>query len=74
MAQADALLAQFPQHRFRRSSGIDSHHGFARYAWQLLDRAGTVVLEGQDFAQLDSAGRLAQVAGFFGALPPHESQ
>jgi hypothetical protein len=72
VAQADQLLAQFPQHRFRRSSGIDAHHGLARYAWQLLSPTGQVVLEGCDFAQIDTAGRLLQVAGFFGSLPAHE--
>jgi hypothetical protein len=73
VAQADQLLAQFPQHRFRRSSGIDAHHGLARYAWQLLSPSGKVVLEGCDFAQIDDSGRLAQVAGFFGPLPAHET-
>jgi hypothetical protein len=73
VAQAEQLLAQFPGHRFRRSSGIDAHHGLARYGWQLLDPAGQVVLEGCDFAQLDGSGRLTQVAGFFGPLPAHET-
>jgi len=73
VAQADQLLAQFPEHRFRRSSGIDAHHGVARYAWQLLSPAGQVVLEGCDFAQVDDTGRLARVAGFFGTLPAHEA-
>ena len=67
--QADQLLAQFPGHRFVRSSGIDTHHRVARYAWQLVDPTGSVVLEGLDIAQLDSDGRLAQVTGFFGPLP-----
>jgi hypothetical protein len=72
VAQADALLSQFPGHRFRRSSGVDSHHGFARYAWQLLDPAGAVALEGCDVAQIDAQGRLVQVVGFFGPLPALE--
>ena len=71
--QAEQLLAQFPGHRFRRSSGIDQHHGVARYGWQLLAPGGQVVLEGIDFAQLNDAGRLTQVAGFFGALPALEA-
>ena len=71
--QADQLLAQFPGHRFVRSSGIDSHHGFARYGWQLLGPSGAVVLEGIDIAQLDAQGRLAQVTGFFGPLPALEA-
>lgn len=69
VAQADALLAQFPGHRFQRSSGIDAHHGRLRYAWTLLDPAGQAVLQGTDFAQVDERGRLAQVTGFFGSLP-----
>jgi hypothetical protein len=70
--QADLLLAQFPGHHFVRSSGIDAHHGVARYAWQLVGPAGTVAIEGVDIAQLDAEGRLAQVTGFFGALPALE--
>ncbi len=68
VAQADALLSQFPGHHFRRSSGIDAHHGMARYAWQLINASGAVALEGCDFAQVNSAGQLTQVTGFFGPL------
>ena len=71
--QAEQLLAQFPGHRFRRSSGIDLHHGVARYGWQLLAPGGQVVIEGIDFAQFDGQGRLAQVSGFFGPLPALET-
>ena len=71
--QADQLLAQFPGHRFVRSSGIDHHHGMARYAWQLLRPDGTPVLDGLDVAQVDSSGRLQQVTGFFGPLPAREA-
>lgn len=73
VALADALQAQFPGHRFRRSSGIDAHHGCARYAWQLVNPDGRVVLEGSDFAQVDDRGRLAKITGFFGPLPAHEA-
>jgi len=70
--QAQQLLAQFPGHRFVRSSGIDSHHGVARYAWQLVAPSGSVALDGIDIAHVDSDGRLAQVTGFFGPLPALE--
>ena len=70
--QATQLLAQFPGHHFVRSSGIDHHHGMARYAWQLVGPAGAVVLEGIDIAQTDDQGRLVQVTGFFGPLPGRE--
>jgi len=70
--QTDALLSQFPGHRFMRSSGIDTHHGWSRYGWQLLDIAGQVALEGCDFAQVDDNGKLTRFVEFFGPLPMHE--
>lgn len=73
IGQADQLLSQFPGHRFRRSSGVDTHHGWSRYGWQLCDATGHVALEGCDFSRVDDSGRLEQVVGFFGPLPAHES-
>ncbi|MDO9352739.1 MAG: hypothetical protein Q7T55_03540 [Solirubrobacteraceae bacterium] len=69
-ALADGLADMFPGHRFRRSSGIDEHHGFARYAWELVDQDGTVALTGSDVMQVGPDGLIMQVVGFFGALPP----
>lgn len=67
--QAEQLLTQFPDHRFVRSSGIDSHHGMARYGWRLVNPEGDTVIEGLDIAQVDAEGRLERVTGFFGPLP-----
>ena len=64
--QAATLLSQFPGHRFERSTAVDMHHGFVRYGWKLLDAKGAVVLQGQDFGELDGDGRLVNVVGFFG--------
>ena len=64
--QAATLLAQFPQHRFERSTPVDAHHGFLRYGWRLLDANGAAVLQGVDFAELDAQDRLLSVVGFFG--------
>ena len=33
---AAAVQGQFPGHRFRRSTDVDAHHGFARYGWELV--------------------------------------
>ena len=68
--QAATLLAQFPGHRFERSTGIDAHHQFLRYGWKLVDGNGTAVLEGVDVMELDVDGRIARIIGFFGAQPP----
>jgi hypothetical protein len=68
-AMADAVLGQFPAHTFRRTSGIDAHHGIARYGWELVSADGTVTLAGSDVAEVDDDGRLVRVTGFFGDLP-----
>lgn len=67
--QAATLLSQFPRHSFERSTALDAHHGFVRYGWRLCDAGGATVLEGVDVAELDAAGRLLRVVGFFGAQP-----
>jgi SnoaL-like domain len=66
---AAAVQGQFPGHRFRRSTDVDAHHGFARYGWELVASDGTVAVSGVDIAELDDA-RLQRVIGFFGDLPP----
>ena len=66
---AAALQAQFPGHSFRRASGIDTHHEYLRFAWELVGPDGTVVLAGIDVGELAGDGRLRRITGFFGDLP-----
>ena len=71
-ALVDAVLQHFPDHRFRRTSEVDVHHGHARYAWELVGPDGpdgTVAITGLDVATLDADGRLTRIIGFFGELP-----
>jgi hypothetical protein len=72
----DAMFAavqdSFPGHRFRRASGVDEHHGSARYRWELVAPDGAVALSGLDVASFEDTGRLARVIGFFGDLPALE--
>jgi hypothetical protein len=72
-ALAEALQQQFPGHRFRRTSAIDAHHDRLRYAWELAGPDGVAVLAGVDVAELDGDGRLRQITGFFGDLPPRDA-
>jgi hypothetical protein len=65
----DAVHAQLPGHRFRRTSGIDSHHDHHRFGWELAATDGTVAVEGIDVAHVAADGRLSRITGFFGALP-----
>ena len=66
---AAALQTQFPDHRFRRASGIDTHHDQFRFAWELVSPDGGVVLSGLDVGELAADGRLQRITGFFGPLP-----
>jgi hypothetical protein len=61
--------AQFPGHRFRRVSAIDSHHDQIRFAWEFVAPDGTVTLTGIDVGIVAADGRLKRVVGFFGPLP-----
>lgn len=64
-----ALHTQFPGHRFRRASGIDSHHDQLRVAWELVAPDGQVALAGTDVGEVDGQGRLRRITGFFGPIP-----
>jgi hypothetical protein len=67
-AMAAAVQQQFPGARFRRASTVQEHHGFARYAWELIDEQDAVALTGMDLAEVGSDGCLTRVIGFFGEL------
>jgi hypothetical protein len=67
---AAALQQQFDGHRFRRASAVDQHHGFFRYAWELVGPDGTVALTGLDVGELAEDGRVRRISGFFGELEP----
>lgn len=64
-----AVQSSFAGHRFRRTTGVDEHHGVARYGWELVAPDGSVTVAGVDIATFDDAGRLARVTGFFGDPP-----
>lgn len=73
----DALVAvfaafheQYPGCSFRRTGACDAHHDVARWGWEMVDRSGTVVLDGLDAALVGDDGRLRYVVGFFGAAIP----
>ena len=63
-----AVQAQFPGHRFERTSGIDEHHGTARYSWSYVGPDGDEAFGGMDVVSIVD-DRIARVVGFIGALP-----
>jgi hypothetical protein len=68
-ALSDVVFEHFPGHTFRRTTGIDAHHGVARYGWDLVGPDGAVAVGGVDIAEIGDDGRLVRVTGFFGDLP-----
>ncbi len=70
----DALIGkaqeQFPGYRLNLVSGIEAHHGCARFSWAA---GGTpeapLYLGGTDFVSVAADGRFAAVSGFTDAAP-----
>lgn len=69
---AATVQSHYPGHTFRRTSGIDEHHSFARYEWELVAPDGTTALVGLDVAAIDESGRLQRIVGFLGPIPERE--
>jgi hypothetical protein len=76
VAGRDALLAHiagmreaFPGSRIETASGVESHHGWLRFAWTMVDESGATAMEGFDVGELAADGRLARIVGFFGPFP-----
>lgn len=67
-ALADVVLTHYAGHRFRRTTAVDAHHGFARYGWELVGPDGAPAVTGTDVVELDADGKLLRIIGFFGPL------
>ena len=61
---------RFPGARVTITSGVDEHHGFARYAWSITRADGDRVLDGIDVVERGEDGRVRRVVMFFGPMPP----
>ena len=60
---------QFPLAGCSRSSVIDCHHNLYRYNWE-SHQGGELLVPGFDVAEINDAGQVCRVEGFFGPLPP----
>ncbi len=73
---AEGLSAAFSHYRhddwlhtsIRRTSAVDTHHGYFRYSWQRIER-GVVAMEGESFGQIDEEGRIRRIVSFEGDRP-----
>jgi hypothetical protein len=68
-AMVAGVREQFPGQTFRRTSGIDAHHGLVRFSWELVAEDGAVTVAGLDVGIVAEDGRLSRIGGFFGPLP-----
>lgn len=70
----DTVNAQYPDHRFHRTTGIDMHHGLIRFGWELQDPGNDIVAAGIDVGVVADDGRLARIAGFYGDPPARDGE
>jgi hypothetical protein len=68
VAHIEKVIARRPGAQVLRTSAVDAHHGFVRFAWRVVQADGTLLPEGIDFAEVDSDGAIRGVVGFFGPL------
>lgn len=73
LAHIAGVLAQRPGARVVRTSAVQQHHGFARFGWRVIEADGNRLPEGLDIAVIGEDGRITQIVGFFGPLPPDMS-
>ena len=52
------VQSHYPGHTFRRVTGVDQHHEFARYGWELVGSDGAVAFGGTDVVEFGADGRI----------------
>lgn len=62
--------ASMAGHAIETTSGVEEHHGWFRFSWQLRGPDGGTVVDGFDVGELDGDGRIRRIVGFFGPFPP----
>lgn len=62
-----AVQAQIPGAVYSRASNIDIQNNHCRYHWE-IHRGGDLLMQGFDVTEVNDAGRIVKVIGFFGDL------
>lgn len=63
------MHGSMPGARIEITSGLDTHHNQVRFAWAFVQADGKRAIEGIDAGEFAADGRLARIAGFWGAPP-----
>jgi len=58
-----------PGARIEMMSDVDLHHNVVRFLWRLVLADGSCGDTSIDFGEVDAAGRLTKIVGFFGEAP-----
>lgn len=64
-----SVQAGRPGARLEMMSGIDLHHNVVRFLWRLVRADGSAGDVSIDFGEVDAAGKLTKIVGFFGDAP-----
>ena len=67
LAMVAEVQSRIPGAAYSRKSGIDVQHNFCRYHWA-IDFQGSRLVDGFDVSEVNDAGRIVKVIGFFGRL------
>ncbi len=68
LERISGFAQRFPGARVEITTTVDEHNSLARYGWKIVDRDGTLVLDGIDVVERSDDGRLRKVVMFFGPL------
>ena len=69
LAMVAQLQAKIPGASYAANSAIDMQNNFCRYHWK-IDLDGKRVMNGFDMTEVNDAGKIVKVIGFFGSLTP----
>lgn len=67
MAMVEEVQKRIPGAVYARASAIDMQNNFCRYHWT-IDLGGQRLVDGFDVTEVNDAGKIVKVIGFFGRL------
>jgi hypothetical protein len=60
----DRFREKFPELNLKLASSPDSHHGFFRFAWQLIKPNGDLFSQGSFFGEINEHNQITKLVGF----------
>lgn len=70
IAMVEEVQQRIPGAVYAQASAIDMQNNFCRYHWK-IDFGGKRLMDGFDVVEVNDAGKIARVIGFFGRLERH---